>query len=76
MRTRNKSFAATLCASMLVGSIALPLIRADACTRVVYLGANEDAITGRSMDWKSDIAANLWIFPRGMERSGEVLSLG
>jgi choloylglycine hydrolase len=38
---------------------------------VLYLGANDDVITGRSMDWKSDIATNLWIFPRGMERSGE-----
>jgi choloylglycine hydrolase len=23
------------------------------------------------MDWKGDIPANLWIFPRGMERNGE-----
>src|SRR5579871_930835 len=44
---------------------------ADACTRAVYLGANGIVITARSMDWKSDIATNLWIFPRGMLRSGE-----
>jgi penicillin V acylase-like amidase (Ntn superfamily) len=44
---------------------------ADACTRLVYLGANNDVITARSMDWKNDIATNLWIFPRGMKRSGE-----
>ncbi len=42
------------------------------CTRVVYLGANNDVITARSMDWKSDVGTNLWIFPRGMSRSGEV----
>ncbi|WP_349318418.1 hypothetical protein [Chitinophaga sp. MM2321] len=24
------------------------------------------------MDWKDDIAANLWVFPRGMARNGEV----
>lgn len=24
------------------------------------------------MDWKEDIMSNLWIFPRGMERNGEV----
>jgi penicillin V acylase-like amidase (Ntn superfamily) len=71
MPTRNKSLAATLCVSMLAGSITLPLIHAEACTRVVYLGANGEVITGRSMDWKSDIATNLWVFPRGMERSGE-----
>ncbi|MDI7863829.1 linear amide C-N hydrolase [Rhizobiaceae bacterium n13] len=44
---------------------------ASACTRLVYLGPNDNIVTARSMDWKSDIATNLWIFPRGMERNGE-----
>lgn len=44
---------------------------ADACTRAVYLGADGMVITARSMDWRSDIATNLWIFPRGMARTGE-----
>jgi len=43
-----------------------------ACTRVVYQGPNGLVITARSMDWKDDIPANLWVFPRGMERNGEV----
>jgi choloylglycine hydrolase len=43
-----------------------------ACTRVVYQGPNGTIITARSMDWKGDIPANLWIFPRGMERNGMV----
>jgi len=34
-----------------------------ACTRVVYLGDNNDVITARSMDWKLDIATNLYILP-------------
>ncbi|WP_434778092.1 linear amide C-N hydrolase [Neisseria sp. Ec49-e6-T10] len=41
-----------------------------ACTRVVYLGKDNHIITARSMDWKSDVGTNLWIFPRGMERIG------
>lgn len=41
------------------------------CTRIVYLGANDEVITARSMDWVQDIATNLWIFPRGMRRNGE-----
>lgn len=45
---------------------------ASACTRVVYQGPKGTVITARSMDWKDDIPANLWVFPRGMERSGEV----
>jgi penicillin V acylase-like amidase (Ntn superfamily) len=44
---------------------------AAACTRLVYLGAGNDVITARSMDWKNDVATNLWIFPRGMQRSGQ-----
>ena len=27
--------------------------------------------TGRTMDWKTDMHSNLWVFPRGMERNGE-----
>lgn len=45
---------------------------ADACTRIVYLGEGNRTITARSMDWKSDVQTNLWIFPRGIERNGEV----
>jgi len=42
------------------------------CTRIVYQGPNGTILTARSMDWKEDIMTNLWIFPRGMERNGEV----
>ena len=50
--------------------LALPV--ATACTRLVYLGDNDRVITARSMDWKTDVATNLWIFPQGMQRTGEV----
>jgi choloylglycine hydrolase len=46
-------------------------IEIKACTRVVYQGPNGTIITARSMDWKNEIPANLWIFPRGMARNGE-----
>lgn len=42
------------------------------CTRLVYLGPNGNIITGRSMDWKLDLATNLWAMPRGMKRTGQV----
>ncbi|WP_234642185.1 linear amide C-N hydrolase [Delftia tsuruhatensis] len=42
-----------------------------ACTRLVFLGANGQVVTARSMDWKSDIVSNLWVLPRGMERTGQ-----
>lgn len=43
-----------------------------ACTRVVYSGPKGLIITARSMDWASEIPANLWVFPRGMQREGRV----
>ncbi len=42
------------------------------CTRVVYKGPLNTVITARSMDWKDEIDANIWIFPRGMQRDGNV----
>lgn len=45
---------------------------AEACTRVMYKGPNNTIITARSMDWKDEIMPNIWVFPRGMERNGEV----
>lgn len=44
---------------------------ADACTRLVYLGADDQVITARSMDWKLDVGTNLWVLPRGIARTGE-----
>lgn len=50
---------------MMVGS------SAEACTRVVYHGEDQLIITARSMDWRDEIPANIWIFPRGMQRNGK-----
>lgn len=40
------------------------------CTRVLYLGESNTVITGRSMDWVEDMHTNLYLFPRGMSRTG------
>ena len=39
------------------------------CTRVVFSDDKNTVITGRSMDWNDDLHSNLYVFPRGMERS-------
>ncbi len=57
---------------VLIASTLIPSQHTNACTRVVYKGPNNTVITARSMDWKTDIDANLWLFPRGMQRSGNV----
>ena len=44
----------------------------EACTRVVYQGKDNTVLTARSMEWKEDTRSNLWIFPRGMKRNGEI----
>lgn len=49
----------------------LSLNPAHACSRVVYQGPKGTIITARSMDWNEDMKTNLWIFPAGLERSGE-----
>jgi penicillin V acylase-like amidase (Ntn superfamily) len=57
--------------SLLVLALSLPTFL-FACTRVVYKGPNNTVLTGRSMDFAMPIPANLWVFPRGIERNGEV----
>jgi choloylglycine hydrolase len=64
----KKLFVLLLCAVMSI----FFTIEATACTRVVYHGPENTVITARSMDWKDEIPANMWIFPRGLQRNGEV----
>ena len=57
--------------SALAALLMLGQTTAEACTRLVYLGPDDNIITARSMDWKSDVATNLWVLPRGIERNGQ-----
>lgn len=59
-------------AALLLGASAIAAASsAWACTRLVFLGDNGQVMTARSMDWKSDIVSNLWVLPRGMQRTGQ-----
>ena len=62
----------SFCATSILATSLLTSNYAEACTRFVYLGGGEQVITGRSMDWSADVGTNLWVFPRGMQRNGEV----
>lgn len=53
---------------MLLGGIGT--VRTDACTRAVYLGPDQMVVTGRTMDWQEDLGSNIYLFPRGMKKSG------
>ncbi|AFZ46185.1 penicillin amidase [Cyanobacterium stanieri PCC 7202] len=52
---------------MMINLFQLPVL---ACTRAVYHGKDDLVITGRTMDWLTEMDSNLWAFPRGIERSG------
>jgi len=60
----SAGIAVLMAASLQISSVA------QACTRFVYQ-SGDGIITARSMDWKLDVGTNLWVFPRGMKRSGE-----
>lgn len=57
---------------LVIGAIALATSSDDveACTRVVYVGDDNEVITGRTLDWKTPIGTNLYVMPQGMERVG------
>jgi choloylglycine hydrolase len=40
------------------------------CTRVLWSAGDQRVLVGRNMDWKSDLRTNLWVMPRGVERTG------
>lgn len=42
--------------------------QADACSRIVYKGDSALYIIGRSLDWKTPIPTNVYVYPRGMEK--------
>lgn len=42
----------------------------SACSRVVYHGEDSLYIVGRSLDWKTPIPTNLYVYPRGMKKAG------
>jgi penicillin V acylase-like amidase (Ntn superfamily) len=54
-----------------LAALAVPWAGASACTRVLFAGTDGTVITARSMDWTEDIGTNLYILPRGIERTGE-----
>lgn len=43
---------------------------ADACSRILYNGNGDLRIVGRSLDWKTPIPTNIYVYPRGMHKKG------
>ena len=63
---KNLAGVVLLLAAVSLGSIQ----QVEACTRAVYIGPGQMVVTGRTMDWKEDLHSNLYVFPRGIQRTG------
>ncbi|MDE5975873.1 MAG: choloylglycine hydrolase, partial [Muribaculaceae bacterium] len=55
--------------AMICAALAIPA-KADACSRVLYQGKDSLYVVGRSLDWKTPIPTNLYVYPRGMKKVG------
>lgn len=64
MKSKISIFTVLCVASLMAATAAI------ACTRAVYQGPDGMVVTARSMDWKDEIPANLWLFPQGLQRDG------
>ncbi len=53
-----------------MGASAICAHEAGACTRVIYHGADSTFVVGRSLDWKTPIPTNLYVYPAGMDKIG------
>lgn len=71
MPSRPAVLARRLQAALLASTLILTPALADACTRLVYLGQDDNVITARSMDWSDEITTNLYVLPRGIARNGQ-----
>lgn len=60
-----------LCAASLCACSALiSPFPSDACTRILYEGTDSLLIVGRSLDWKTPIPTNLYVYPAGLKKVG------
>ncbi len=44
--------------------------KSDACSRILYVGSDSLRIVGRSLDWKTPIPTNVYVYPRGIAKVG------
>ncbi len=61
-----KSIAKYLATGLLAVAAAAPA--AEACSRVTYVGEDSLYVVGRSLDWRTPIPTNLYVYPRGVEK--------
>ena len=55
-------------AAAVMASAALVPQTSDACSRILYKGSDSLFVVGRSLDWKTPIPTNLYVYPRGVKK--------
>lgn len=53
-----------------IGMIVSVPIKSEACSRILYVGNDNLRIVGRSLDWKTPIPTNIYVYPRGISKIG------
>lgn len=66
MKTIARIIAPALAGAAMIGNA----FAGDACTRIVYKGLDSLFVVGRSLDWKTPIPTNVYVYPRGMKKMG------
>lgn len=56
--------------TLILGAAAFMPSKAEACSRVLYKGQDSIMVVGRSLDWKTPIPTNLYVYPRGIAKKG------
>lgn len=51
-------------------ALSSPCFTSDACTRVSYFGNDSLIVIGRSLDWKTPIPTNIYVYPAGLSKQG------
>lgn len=69
MKIATKILGPAVVAAVAVGSWNM----GDACTRVVYHGTDSLFVVARSLDWKTPIPTNLYVYPRGIKKQSSNL---
>lgn len=67
---QGRMFRTAMAAGLALAALASSTGTAVACSRALYVGHNNHVITTRSNDWLGSQKSNLWIYPRGMKRTG------
>lgn len=69
----KKLFAGSIFLAAIALLVALIPIDSTACSRILYKGNDSLFIVGRSLDWKTPIPTNLYVYPRGIAKRGHSL---